>query len=82
MFYAITSFRGWGIQITNGDCKNLNPNYLLQPYRIEWMNVQELKYTMYKVWKEIMYKVMNKKKNGFCLVLSLLNFLLLFNLMN
>ena len=28
----LTSFQGWGHILKNGDCKNLNPNYLLQPY--------------------------------------------------
>ena len=40
---------GGGVQITNGDCKNVNLVNLLQPYWIwikkvqKWINIQECK---------------------------------------
>ena len=57
MFYAITSLGDGVYKFTNGDCKKLNPNYLLQPYwiftRIKCTRMN--KYT--RIWM--------KKKMGF-----------------
>ena len=41
-FYAITSLGDGVYKFSNGGCKKLNPNYLLQPYWIilykKWIN--------------------------------------------